>query len=165
VKVRGSDEGQTRGGRVSLEAVALLEFCKGLIVLLAGIGVSAYASPMWSDTIQAMAEHMRLVPSRHLPRIILNALEHPERPRLVMMACLAFAYSAVRFVEAYGLWRHRLWAEWFGAATAVAYVPFEIVYLIRKPGMVSVLFLSVNLLIIGVLTWMLRRDLNQRAGR
>ena len=38
----------------------------------------------------------------------------------------ALTYSAIRFTEAYGLWRERRWAEWLSAVSGAIYLPFEI---------------------------------------
>ncbi|MCZ7627423.1 MAG: DUF2127 domain-containing protein [Candidatus Methylomirabilis sp.] len=39
---------------------------------------------------------------------------------------MAAGYASVRFVEAYGLWLERRWAEWFAAVSGGIYIPFEI---------------------------------------
>ena len=54
--------------------------------------------------------HSHLNPAHHYPRIFIEAASHTNDSRLRSLAVLAFLYAAVRFVEAYGLWRMRVWA-------------------------------------------------------
>ena len=42
------------------------------------------------------------------------------------MAAGAFMYALVRFIEAYGLWNARVWAEWFAILSGCLYLPWEI---------------------------------------
>jgi len=41
------------------------------------------------------------------------------------MALSALLYAVVRFVEAYGLWLQRRWAEWFGLLMAGCMFPLN----------------------------------------
>ena len=38
-----------------------------------------------------------------------------------------------RFVEAYGLWHQRQWAEWLAVISGAVYVPFELFALVAHP--------------------------------
>lgn len=68
------------------------------------------------------------------------------------MASLAAIYGLVRFVEAYGLWGGRRWAEWFAAVSGGVYVPFEIYELSESVNWLSAGALAVNVLIVGFVT-------------
>jgi uncharacterized membrane protein (DUF2068 family) len=46
-------------------------------------------------------------------------------------ARIAFAYSALRFTEAYGLWRERTWAEWVALVSGALLLPLEVRELMR----------------------------------
>ena len=53
------------------------------------------------------------------------------KPRLWAAAQLAFAYSVLRFAEAYGLWKERTWAEWLAFVSGTLFLPLEIHGLMR----------------------------------
>jgi uncharacterized membrane protein (DUF2068 family) len=40
----------------------------------------------------------------------------------------------VRFIEAYGLWHRRRWAEWLALLSTGMYLPWELVEVIRRPS-------------------------------
>lgn len=51
--------------------------------------------------------------------------------RLWTAVRIAFAYAALRFAEAYGLWHERTWAEWVAFVSGMLLMPWEIRELIR----------------------------------
>jgi uncharacterized membrane protein (DUF2068 family) len=67
------------------------------------------------------------------------------------VATLAAAYGLVRFVEAYGLWRGRRWAEWFAAVSGGIYIPFELYELFKGVTGLSLGALVVNVFIVGLM--------------
>ena len=71
---------------------------------------------------------------------------------LKALAVGAAAYSIIRLVEAYGLWNERIWAEWFALISGALYVPFESYELVRRPTMVHLTVLLINL---GIVFYML----------
>jgi uncharacterized membrane protein (DUF2068 family) len=71
------------------------------------------------------------------------------------MAFAAFAglYATVRFIEAYGLWRLRAWAEWFAIVSGSIYVPIEIYEVFKHVTWLRVTVLIVNLVIVAYLVY------------
>jgi uncharacterized membrane protein (DUF2068 family) len=139
-----------------LRAVATLEFSKGLLVVLVGLGLISLSR---SDLgIEDIAENLLYIlhvnPGWHLSQIFLNATARLDDMNVVTVAVVAAAYSTLRFVEAYGLWRARVWAEWFALLSGVIYLPLEIHHLIRKPGMVSWAVLIINILIVAYMAFL-----------
>ena len=144
-----------QAGPPALRAVALLEPAKGV---LAGV-VAASLLTVGPDGL------------RHAIKFVLHAfwldqmLGHPS-PLLVEItddrvhvALLVLAlYACMRFIEAWGLWRHHAWASWLGVIGAAVYLPFELDALIRHPHALTMGLLAINLLIVAVLA----RDLARR---
>jgi uncharacterized membrane protein (DUF2068 family) len=89
--------------------------------------------------------------------------------RLKTLAGLAFLYSIVRFVEAYGLWHMRSWAEWFAIISGGIYIPLEVFEIAKHVSRLRVLALLVNITIVAYLLYV-RLTANQersssKAGR
>ena len=61
---------------------------------------------------------------------------------------MAALYSSLRFVEAYGLWWKRAWAEWIAFASGTIYLPFEINEMFRRLTVFRVGLFVVNLAIV-----------------
>ena len=68
--------------------------------------------------------------------------------RLWGFAAGALAYSIVRWVEAWGLWNRRVWAEWFALLSGALYLPLEFAKLVERPSALHIAVISVNLAIL-----------------
>jgi len=67
----------------------------------------------------------------------------------------------VRFVEAYGLWRQRWWAEGFAALSGAIYMPFEVYRLLHGGHLVPAIAFALNTLVVAFMVyalWMRRRE-------
>ncbi|NTW82248.1 MAG: DUF2127 domain-containing protein [Chlorobiaceae bacterium] len=96
-----------------LRAVALFEACKGSLVLFAGLAVFSLIHENVQVVADRLIEHMHLNPAGHVPGILLESAGHLTDGRLRMPAFFALFYSAVRYIETYGLCFGKRWAEWF----------------------------------------------------
>lgn len=135
--------------------MALLEAAKGTVVLLAGFGVLALLHRDVQHAAEVVVHHLHLNPARHYPRIFLEAAARTTDARLWMLGAGAFAYCAVRFVEAYGLWRQRWWAEGFAALSGAVYMPFEIFRLARGEGWIAATALAINAVVVAFMVYAL----------
>ncbi len=146
---RGHDGRYAAGVRV----VAMFEAAKGVIVIVAGFGLLA----LIHRNVQAVAEEIVHVlhfnPAKHYPQVFLDAAANVTDARLWVLALTALAYAIVRFFEAYGLWRQRVWAEWFGILSGSIYLPVEMYELTVSVSAVKMCILLVNLLVVGWLSW------------
>ncbi len=146
-----------------LRTVALFEAAKGALVLLAGLGIFALFHHDAQRVAERLVHQFHLNPASRYPRIFLHLAEDATPPHLYALAAAALAYAAVRFVEAYGLWRARQWAEWFAIVSSGIYLPLEIWELAKGITWPRVTLFVVNLAIVGYLARMLAR--NHRSGQ
>lgn len=142
----------------TIKAVSLLEAAKGVVVLLAGCGVLSLIHHDVQKIAEQLVAHLHLNPAKYYPRIFLDTTAHITDYRLRLMCVFALSYALARFIESYGLWRRRHWAEWFAAVSGGIYIPFEIFELIRKVDFLSISLLIVNLLIVGIMITVLFRQ-------
>jgi uncharacterized membrane protein (DUF2068 family) len=131
-----------------LRAVALLEMFKGLLVFAAGIGLFSLLHKDIGDIAENIVEHLHLNPAHHIARVFIQAANGVSDKKVVAMACAAFAYTVIRFVEAYGLWNARAWAEWFAIVSGSLYLPWEILEVAKHDNRVRWALLIVNILVV-----------------
>ena len=112
--------------KAGLRMMALLEGAKGVLVLAAGLGLFALAHRDLQSIAEQLVRHLHLNPARHLPRIFLHLAANLSDRRLWLLASAAIVYSAVRFVEAYGLWHDWKWMKWFAILSGAIYLPAEL---------------------------------------
>jgi len=132
----------------ALRAVASVEFFKGLIVLLAGFGVLSLVHRDAWDVAESTLEWLKISPDAHYAQVFLNLADQVTDAKLWAVAVGAAAYSSLRFVESYGLWRERAWAEWLAMISGAVYLPFEIYELARRAGWIRFAIFAVNLAVV-----------------
>lgn len=141
-----------------LRTVALLEAAKGAVVLLAGCGLFSLVHHDIQVFAERLVMHAHLNPSAHYPRIFLDLAGRMKDTQLWPLAAAALGYSSVRFIEAYGLWHRRRWAQWFAVSSGAVYVPFELFELYEHPTWLSFGILAVNLAIVAFMLYSLCQE-------
>ena len=143
--------------------VAAVEAGKGAVVLAAGLELFAFLHRDVQAVAERIVEHFHLNPASRTPRILLDAAGALTDERLVVLAMGAIAYSTLRFVEAYGLWRERRWAEWFAVVAGSLYIPIELYEIARRVTWIRFGLLAVNVSIVVYLARVLWRARRQAA--
>ena len=144
--------------------VAAVEAVKGVLVLAAGLELLALVHRDVQVIAERIVEHFHLNPASRTPRILLDAAGALTDERLVVLAMGAIAYSTLRFIEAYGLWLRRRWAEWFAVVAGGLYIPIEVYELWRRVTWIRFGLLAVNVAIVVYLArvlWTTRRQAAQ----
>ena len=149
-----------------LKVVAVYEAAKGVLVLLAGFGLLSLIQQDVQHVAEQLVAHLHLNPAKGYPRIFIDAAANITNARLWLFAAFALLYAAIRFVEAYGLWLKRRWAEWFAVVSGAIYVPAEVYEILRGLTWIKLLLLGVNVCIVAYLAYVLWRSTrHQEQGR
>lgn len=148
---------------LGLRTVAIFEFAKGLIVLLAGLGLLLLIGRDAQQIAEDIVRLLHMNPARHYPRVFIDFADNLTDARLWVYSIAALIYAAVRFIETYGLWHERPWAEWFAVIGAGLYLPLELRHLYEKPGFWSVIIPLVNIGIVIYLARLLALNAKQKA--
>ena len=129
--------------------MAAFEAAKGLLVMATGLGLLSLLHHDVQRAAESVVRHLHLNPARHYPRVFLEAAARVTDTRLWLLASGAAAYAVIRGVEAYGLWRARVWAEWFAILSGAIYLPIEIYALIHHATALKAVVLLINVGIVG----------------
>src|SRR5262249_51640601 len=145
-----------------LRTVATREVVKGLVVVLAGLGLfSMRHKDIWG-VAESFLEFFHVNPYHHYVGVFIDLVSRISDVRLWKIAVAATVYVTLRFVEAYGLWFARPWAEWLAFASGTIYIPFELADLIHRPTWLGLAVLVINLVIV---LYMLYLRMEARAKR
>jgi len=137
----------------ALRTVALYEAAKGGLVLLVGFGMLSLVGRDVERFAERLITHSHLNPAAHYPRIFLDLADRVTSTHLMLLAAGAGVYALVRFVEAYGLWHERRWAEWFAALSGAIYIPLELLRLNKHVSWISVVLLIVNVVVVAFMLY------------
>jgi uncharacterized membrane protein (DUF2068 family) len=99
---------------------------------------------------------------RRFAQMFLDFADNVTDARLWAAARIAFAYAALRFTEAYGLWKCRTWAEWVAFVSGTLLMPLEVRELFRGVTLIRSSLLLGN---IAIVLYMLQVILANRRQR
>lgn len=137
-----------------LRFVAAFEAAKGVLVLAVGCGLLAAVHHDLQNWAEQIVRGFHLNPARHYPQVFLRFAAATTDRQLWAMAAGAFCYAVVRFIEAWGLWHDRSWAEWFAVLSGGLYLPVELLELFHRRSVPLVFVFVLNLLVV---VWLGRR--------
>jgi uncharacterized membrane protein (DUF2068 family) len=145
-----------------LRAVATFEFFKGIFVV--GMGLCALAlvhRDVWL-VAERLLSLLHVNTDRRYAQLFLDFADSVTDARLWAAARIAFAYAALRFTEAYGLWKGRVWAEWVALVAGGLLLPMEVRELMRGLTLFrSALFIG-NLAVVFYMLYIIRANHRER---
>lgn len=131
-----------------LQTVATFEFFKGIFVSLMGICALLLVHKDAWVIAESLLALFHISTDRRSAQLFLDFADNVTDARLWAAARIAFAYSALRFTEAYGLWRCRAWAEWVALVSGTLLLPLEVRELFRGVTLLRCAVLIGNLAIV-----------------
>ncbi len=148
----------------ALRPIALFEALKGAIVLIAGFGLLGFLDRDNEVFAEKIIRQFHLNPAHHYPKIFITYMGQVNDTHLMILAGFAAIYALVRFIEAYGLWFERRWAEWLAAVSGGIYIPWEIYELVQKLTWFRAAALTLNLVVVAYMVWLLTESRRRRGA-
>ncbi len=160
--------GSSHGTHVQgLRTVALIEAAKGVLALMVAF---ALISLLHRDLdLQEYAirflSAVHIAPDRRVAGALIDAAGKVMDWNWVTIALIACVYSGLRFLEAYGLWRVRIWAEWLAIVSGMIYLPLEIRALIHRQTAFHWAMLIINIIVVAYIAWVRYDEHSARVRR
>jgi uncharacterized membrane protein (DUF2068 family) len=134
--------------KFGLRTVAVVEALKGVAVTaLCGVLLSLLHRDL-TVVVDHLTGWLRLNPDSRVADWFYELADRTTGRGIWTAVSVGAAYSAGRFIEAYGLWNQRPWAEWFAVIAGAVYVPFELFTLIAHPHWTKVAVLVGNIVVV-----------------
>jgi uncharacterized membrane protein (DUF2068 family) len=153
--IGGQQTSRRHTHRAGLRTVAVLEALKGCLAMV--IAYALVAMRRRDVDFGEAAEHIlfffHINPEHHWSQQVVHAADKMSIPSIAMIWGIALSYAILRFLEGYGLWRQRAWAEWLAIISGCLYLPFEIYKLIRHPNAFHWAILGINILVVLYIAW------------
>jgi uncharacterized membrane protein (DUF2068 family) len=144
-----------------LRAVAILESTKGVLVVALAIAIIALHGHL-EDYTEDLLYHLHIDFDHRFAHVLLDAASKLTGTRMLTVGLISSVYATLRFVEAWGLWRRRVWAEWFALVSGGIYLPWEILNVVQRVTWLHVSLLAINVAIIIYMLEMRIRALRLR---
>jgi uncharacterized membrane protein (DUF2068 family) len=148
-----------------LRVVASFEFAKGVFVLLIGLSALLLVHKDAWVIAESLLALLHVSTDRQWAQVFLDFADRITDARLWAAAQFAFAYSVLRFAEAYGLWKQRTWAEWLAFVSGTLFLPLEIRGLMRGITVLRSAVLAANLAIVLYMLFLLRAERQRHRER
>ncbi len=141
-----------RGG---LRTVAVIEATKGVLAMVAAFGfiIVLRRDVDLENAAENLLYFLHIDPDRRLSQAFLDAAGKVMDARIGTVLAIALAYAILRFIEAYGLWKIRAWAEWLAIVSGCIYLPFEIYKVIQRPNPFHWAILGINVVVVLYIGW------------
>ena len=141
-----------------LKIVALFETFKGLLGLFAGTGIFFMSQQNIQLYAGQLIRHFHLDPEQGISKIIIDAAGNLTDNRIRFLFLFALLYALMRFVEAYGLWFARRWAEWFALISGCVYLPIELFELAKGFTWLKIGLVVINLVVVLYMAFVLKHN-------
>ncbi len=145
-----------------LRGIAIFEAAKGALVLAIGFGLLALIHRDFQELGESVVAHLHLNPAHHYPQIFIHSLAKLNSSNLIWIALGALLYTVLRWIEAYGLWHARKWAEWLAIISGGIYLPLEIYDIYEKVTAVRLTVTALNICLLIYLIWIRKTRQGQK---
>ena len=138
-----------------LRTVATIEAAKGVLVLLAAFGF--FEIIRHNIDLDAVAGNLlyffHVSPNLRISHVVMRLAGRMMDADVLTVLTIATVYSSLRFIESYGLWRQRVWAEWLAIISGAIYLPYELYKLVRRPSLFHWAILLINIGVVVYIAW------------
>jgi uncharacterized membrane protein (DUF2068 family) len=149
----------------ALRAIAAFEALKGLGFLVAGFVALGFMDRDNELFAEQIIRHLHVDPTWRIAQWFIKIVAEASDAQIMAVAGFFVLYAAVRFTEAYGLWRARRWAEWLAALSGGVYVPIEIYEIVHRASWYKFVALVLNLAVVAYMAWLLTESRRRSAAQ
>jgi uncharacterized membrane protein (DUF2068 family) len=160
----GNKSARHRRQRRVLRAVASFEFAKGVFVILMGFCALALVHKDVWVIAESLLALFHISTDRRSAQVFLDFADNVTDARLWAAARIAFAYAALRFTEAYGLWNQRTWAEWIAFVSGTLLLPLEVRELFRGVTLLRCSLFVGNVAVVAFMLYIIVANRRERRG-
>ncbi len=107
--------------KYGLRTVAVVEAIKGAAVIALCVVLLSLLHKDLDTVVDHLTDWLRLNPDSRVADWFYDLADRTTGRGIWTAVSVGLAYSACRFVEAYGLWNERHWAEWFAVISGAIY--------------------------------------------
>jgi len=125
-----------------------MEALKGAAVIALCFVLLSLLHQNLNTVVDHLTQWLRLNPDSRVADWFYDLADRTTGRGIWTAVSVGLLYASCRFVEAYGLWNERRWAEWFAMISGAIYVPLEVVALVAHPHWTRLVILVCNVLVV-----------------
>jgi uncharacterized membrane protein (DUF2068 family) len=150
-----------------LKGIAVFKILHGLLLLALGFSlVFLNSRTRWLEQISKWTEEELLLHHSRAVLFLLSKLQDAlAGGYLRATAILALFYAAILFIEGFGVYFQKRWAEFLMVFATGALIPLEVHHIWHRPSIAAVVILLVNCFIVWFLYRVLQRETHRSPAR
>lgn len=134
-----------------VRAIALFEALKGLVALVFSFILVSLRHRDLNQFAGELFSTLHLNPEGWLAAKISGFVSGLTPAYIELFFVAILSYALLRFIEAYGLWRLKPWAQWLGIISGAIYIPIELYDIFTRPSLIGTMILIFNAAIVAYL--------------
>jgi uncharacterized membrane protein (DUF2068 family) len=145
---------------LGLFLIGLFKIVKAFLFVAIGIGMLKLIDKDIDDIFRDLILKLHIDAEHRFIQHIFTRLSLVTNHTLQELSVASFIFSTLLFVESFGLFAQKVWAEFMTIAETSLFIPFEIYEIIRHGTMVKAIVMTVNMAIVAYLVWAIARKSN-----
>jgi uncharacterized membrane protein (DUF2068 family) len=141
-----------------LRVIASFKLVKATLLVAAGVAALGLLNSHYAHEISRWATDLAADRHSRVLDMVITRLVDVDEKTLRMVSAGSFIYAALFFVEGFGLFYDKRWAEYLTIVTTAGLIPFEVFELSVHVTGIKVEVLIANLAIVGYLAWRVTRN-------
>lgn len=137
--------------------IGLFKLGKSILFFMIGVGAVHLLHKDIGDVVMQLAMALKFDPESRFVAMLLDKADLIDAHKLKLISLATFGYSVVALTEGVGLVLEKVWAEYLTLSLTIAFLPWELYEIARKPDWFRVGLLLINLAVLWYLVWLLRR--------
>ncbi|WP_187148849.1 DUF2127 domain-containing protein [Candidatus Korobacter versatilis] len=136
-----------------LRTVAAVEIAKGALAIFFSVWLLSFREKDLGDMMANLLDRLHVDPAHTIAIRLVSMADRITPEKLEIVALIGVLYALIRFVEGYGLWNARTWAEYFALISGAAYLPWEVWEFARRPNWFHAVLILINLAVVAYIAY------------
>jgi len=144
--------------RRGLLLIGLFKLSKAVLSVALGVGALKLLHHDVAAVVLRVADALKIDPESRFMGLIMSKADLIGASQLRHFSVLTFGYAALCLIEGTGLILEKRWAEYFTVSLTLLALPWESWELHKELTPLRLALLIVNLIVLGYLFWLIRRQ-------
>ncbi len=153
MKTETLQESKPKSHLQGLRTVATIEIAKGVLAVFFSVWVLSFREKDLGDMMANLLDRLHVDPAHNFAIKLVSMADHITPQKIEIVALIASLYALIRFVEGYGLWNARTWAEYFAIISGALYLPWELWEFVRRPNWFHAVLILINVAVVGYVAY------------
>lgn len=145
-------------GHLGYQVIGVFKLVGAALCLAVGIGMFRLLKRDVAEELEHFVSLLRLDPGNHFLHTAISRVAGIDRRHLKEIGFGTFFYAALYLIEGIGLILQRPWASYLTVVATGSLVPLEGYAVVRKPNLIRIIVLVLNVAIVIYLIYQLWQD-------